>query len=51
MKRAILSALAVVLLVSVAYADDLWKSKPYQQWDLKDDQRILAVPRGPMSSM
>jgi hypothetical protein len=42
MKRATLVGLAVVLLVSVAYADDVWKSKPYQQWDLKDVQKILA---------
>ncbi len=42
MKRATLLVLAVVLLVSVAYADDVWKSKPYQQWELKDVQRILA---------
>jgi hypothetical protein len=32
----------MVLLVSVAYADDVWKSKPYQQWDVKDVQKILA---------
>jgi hypothetical protein len=42
MKRATLLVLAVVLLVSVAFADDVWKSKPYQQWDLKDVQKILA---------
>jgi hypothetical protein len=42
MKRATLVVLAVVLLVSVAYADDVWKSKSYQQWDLKDVQKILA---------
>ncbi len=42
MKRATLVILAVVLLVSVAYADDVWKSKPYQQWELKDVQKILA---------
>jgi len=42
MKRVTLVILAAVLLVSVAYADDVWKSKPYQQWELKDVQRILA---------
>jgi hypothetical protein len=42
MKRATLLIFAMVLLVSVAYADDVWKSKPYQQWDLKDVQKILA---------
>ena len=42
MKRAPLLIFAVVLLVSVAYADDVWKSKPYQQWELKDVQKILA---------
>ena len=42
MKRPILLIFAVVLLVSVAYADDVWKSKPYQQWELKDVQKILA---------
>jgi len=42
MKRATLVVLAVVLLVSAAFADDVWKSKPYQQWDLKDVQKILA---------
>jgi hypothetical protein len=42
MKRVTLVIFAVVLLVSVAYADDVWKSKPYQQWELKDVQKILA---------
>lgn len=42
MKRATLVVFTVVLLVSVAYADDVWKSKPYQQWELKDVQKILA---------
>lgn len=42
MKRTTLAVLVVALLVSVAYADDVWKSKAYQQWDLKDVQRILA---------
>jgi hypothetical protein len=42
MKRTTLVLFAVVLLVSVAYADDVWKSKPYQQWELKDVQKILA---------
>lgn len=42
MKRTTVVLFAVVLLVSVAYADDVWKSKPYQQWELKDVQKILA---------
>jgi len=42
MKRTTIVLFAVVLLVSVAYADDVWKSKPYQQWELKDVQKILA---------
>jgi hypothetical protein len=41
MKRASLTVLAAVVLVSVAYADDVWKAKPYQQWDAKDVQKIL----------
>lgn len=41
MKRAILLVLAVVALVSVAYADDVWKAKSYQQWDVKDVQKVL----------
>jgi hypothetical protein len=41
MKRATLLVLAVVVLVSVANADDVWKAKPYQQWDAKDVQKIL----------
>jgi hypothetical protein len=41
MKRATLLVLAVVVLVSVAYADDVWKAKPYQQWDAKDVQKVL----------
>ena len=42
MKRITLVVFAVVLLVSVAYADEVWKSKSYQQWELKDVQKILA---------
>lgn len=42
MKSTTFLVLALVLLVSVAYADDVWKSKPYQQWELKDVQKILA---------
>src|SRR6476660_6656966 len=42
MKRATFLVFAIVLLVSAAYADDVWKNKPYQQWELKDVQKILA---------
>lgn len=41
MKRTILAVLAAVVLVCAAYADDVWKAKPYQQWDAKDVQKIL----------
>jgi len=33
--------LAAAVLGSAAYADDVWKAKPYQQWDAKDIQKIL----------
>lgn len=41
MKRTIPMLLAAFVLVAIALGDDVWKSKPYQQWDVKDVQRIL----------
>jgi len=42
MKRTILLLSAASLLSTMAIAaDDVWKAKPYQQWDLKDVQKIL----------
>src|SRR5713101_6745512 len=41
MKCKSLVILFIVVLASAAYADDVWKGKPYQQWDAKDVQRIL----------
>jgi hypothetical protein len=41
MKRTIPVILAVFVFAAIALADDVWKSKPYQQWDSKDVQKIL----------
>ena len=41
MKRSIPILVAAMALAAIALADDVWKSKPYQQWDAKDVQKIL----------
>ncbi len=41
-RRAILSAAAILVAASLIWAaGDPWKSKPYQQWDSKDIQKIF----------
>ena len=46
MKRATLVALAALILVSLAYADDVWKGKPYQQWGKRAAAHVV-IPRVP----
>jgi hypothetical protein len=42
MRKAILVSSAVLIVAALVFAGgDPWKSKPYQQWDDKDIQRIL----------
>jgi hypothetical protein len=42
MRKAILGSSAVLIAAALLFAGgDPWKSKPYQQWDDKDVQRIL----------
>jgi len=42
MRKAILVTSAVLAVTALVFADgDPWKTKPYQQWDDKDVQRIL----------
>jgi len=42
MKRTMPFLLLVIFAaVTVAIADDAWKEKPYQQWDMKDVQKVL----------
>jgi hypothetical protein len=42
MRKAILGSSAVLIAAALVFAGgDPWKSKPYQQWDDKDVQRIL----------
>src|SRR2546426_2053975 len=42
MKRPHILLLAVLLPAAAIAADDAWKSKPYQQWDTKDIQKVLT---------
>jgi hypothetical protein len=42
MRRAIIGSFAVLVLAALAFASDPWKSKPYQQWDDKDVQKVLS---------
>lgn len=42
MRRMRMLVLGVVLPVAALAADDAWKSKPYQQWDTKDVQKVLT---------
>lgn len=42
MKRLVLSfALVMLMLVAATFANDVWKDKPYQNWDRKDVYKIL----------
>lgn len=43
MRKAIIGSFAVLAIAALALAgSDPWKSKPYQQWDEKDVQKILT---------
>jgi transcription antitermination factor NusG len=41
MHKAIMGGVALLAIAALAWASDPWKSKPYQQWDQKDIQKIL----------
>ena len=41
MSKRILGLLSFLLFVALAYAGDVWKDKPYNQWDEKDVRKIL----------
>jgi len=43
MRKAIIGTFAVLAVAAIAFAaSDPWKSKPYQQWDEKDVQKVLS---------
>ena len=43
MRKAILMSSAIIILATLAFAGtDVWKAKPYQQWDQKDISKILG---------
>ena len=43
MRKAILMSSAIIVLATLAFAGtDVWKAKPYQQWDQKDIGKILG---------
>src|SRR5215475_13751653 len=41
MKRTLFVLLVLAVPALLLAGDDVWKSKPYQQWDLKDVQKVL----------
>lgn len=41
MSKRILGLLTCLLFVALAYAGDVWKAKPYKQWEEKDVRKIL----------
>jgi hypothetical protein len=41
MSKAIIVGVAILSVAVAAWAGDPWKSKPYQQWDQKDVQKIM----------
>ncbi len=42
MRKRILLFFAAVGLAAAAYADDVWKAKPYTQWEEKDLRKIMT---------
>jgi hypothetical protein len=41
MKRSLLLLLVIAVPAILLAGEDVWKSKPYQQWDIKDVQKVL----------
>ena len=41
MRVKVLGAALVLCLAASAWADDVWKSKPYEQWDAKDVETVM----------
>lgn len=42
MRKAMIGSFAVLAIAALALASDVWKSKPYQQWDQKDVQKVMS---------
>lgn len=42
MRKRLLFLFAALCLAAAAYADDVWKSKPYAQWEEKDIRKIMT---------
>jgi hypothetical protein len=42
MRKAIIAGFAVLAIAALAVASDVWKNKPYQQWDQKDVQKVMS---------
>jgi hypothetical protein len=41
MRKIIFVSSGMLVLAALVFAGDVWKTKPYQQWDAKDIQKIL----------
>ena len=41
MKRSLILLLAIAVPAGLVAADEAWKTKPYQQWEMKDVQKVL----------
>src|SRR3954462_8573920 len=40
--KCLITALAVLWLTSLAYSQNVWEKKPYQQWSNKEAMKILT---------
>jgi len=43
MRKTFISTLAILAMAAIVWAGDVWKSKPYQQWDEKDVMTVLQT--------
>lgn len=43
MRKTLIGTLAILAMAAIVWAGDVWKSKPYQQWDEKDVMTVLQT--------
>lgn len=43
MRKTLIGTLAILAMAAIVWAGDVWKSKPYQQWDEKDVMAVLQT--------
>jgi len=43
MRKTLFGTLAILAMAAIVWAGDVWKSKPYQQWDEKDVMTVLQT--------